>query len=250
MVRPEEVSELSTVVLVHGGMQGSWCWDLVRPELTARGVESVTVDLPITDPAAGAAEYADAIVAAADGLSSVVLVGHSMSGAALPVAAHRLPTAHLCFVCAVLPMPGRGIAEEFAADPDLASEAQAAYRFDELSRFTMDPVDARRVFFHDCDPGLAEWAALRLRPQASKVAVETTPLRDWPAVPCSYVLCTEDRSMPPQWARRAVPERLGVEPIELPGGHAPFLSRPGQLADVIVRIAKNPSMARRVQAAR
>jgi pimeloyl-ACP methyl ester carboxylesterase len=199
----------------------------------------VTVDLPITDPAAGASEYADAIVAAAEGLSSVVLVGHSMSGSALPVAAHRLPTAHLCFVCAVLPVPGRSIAEEFAADADLASEAQAAYRFDELSRFYMDPADAKRVFFHDCDDDLAEWAVGRLLPQASKVAVETTPLLEWPRVPCTYVLCTGDRSMPPQWARRVVPERLGVAPVELPGGHAPYLSRPAQLADIIVRITRN-----------
>lgn len=245
-----QVSELPAVVLVHGGMQGSWCWDLVVPELAGRGVKSVTADLPITDPAAGAAEYADAIVAAATGLPEVVLVGHSMSGSALPIAAHRLPTAHLVFVCAVLPIPGRSIAEEFAADPDLASEAQAAYRFDELSRFDMDPADAKRVFFHDCDPDLAEWAATRLRPQASKVAVETTPLLEWPKVPCTYVLCTDDRSMPPQWARRAVPERLGVTPIELSGGHAPFLSRPGQLADIIVRIVKNAAMAGAEQAAR
>ncbi len=32
-------------------------------------------------------------------------------------------------------------------------------------------------------------------------------------------------------------ERLGAEPIELPGGHSPFLSRPSELADMLDRLA-------------
>jgi hypothetical protein len=31
-------------------------------------------------------------------------------------------------------------------------------------------------------------------------------------------------------------ELLGVEPIELDGGHSPFLSRPRELSDVLVRL--------------
>jgi hypothetical protein len=29
---------------------------------------------------------------------------------------------------------------------------------------------------------------------------------------------------------------LGVEPLELEGGHSPFLSRPAELADILVRL--------------
>jgi hypothetical protein len=29
---------------------------------------------------------------------------------------------------------------------------------------------------------------------------------------------------------------LGVEPVELDGGHSPFLSRPAELADVLVSL--------------
>jgi hypothetical protein len=32
-------------------------------------------------------------------------------------------------------------------------------------------------------------------------------------------------------------EQLGVEPVELDGGHSPFLSRPDELAEVIARVA-------------
>ena len=64
---------------------------------------------------------------------------------------------------------------------------------------------------------------------------EVTPLQAWPNVPSGYIVCTEDRTAAPAWARRAARERLGVEPIELPGGHCPFLSRPERLAAVLAR---------------
>src|SRR2546422_2363261 len=38
------------------------------------------------------------------------------------------------------------------------------------------------------------------------------------------------RSFNPRWSRGASRRLLGVEPIEIPGGHCPFLSRPDLLA--------------------
>src|SRR5712691_978673 len=43
----------------------------------------------------------------------------------------------------------------------------------------------------------------------------------WPNVPASYIFCREDRTVRPEWARKAARERLGVAVIELPGGHRP-----------------------------
>ena len=37
----------------------------------------------------------------------------------------------------------------------------------------------------------------------------------------------------PDRSRRVSRERLGVEPVELPGSHSPFWSRPGKLAGVL-----------------
>lgn len=225
------------VVLVHGGMLGGWCWDQVAAALRQHDLESVQMDLPIEDAQAGAEVFADAVARAAGGHPAVVLVGHSLSGAFLPLAAHLLPARHMIFVCAALPVPGQSMAEQFATDPEMMSDAQKAFQFDDAGRFTMSAEDARRVYFHDCPDETAARAAARLRPQSSVIATEVSPLLAWPDVPCSYVLCTEDRAMPALWARRAVPERLHVTPVEIPGGHAPFLSRPGRLAGIIADIA-------------
>ena len=78
-----------SVVLVHGSYHGAWCWDLLTPELERRGYAVTAVDLPVSDPDAGASAYADAIVDQVDWSTPPVIVGHSMSTlVALHVAQH------------------------------------------------------------------------------------------------------------------------------------------------------------------
>jgi pimeloyl-ACP methyl ester carboxylesterase len=47
------------------------------------------------------------------------------------------------------------------------------------------------------------------------------------------VVCGEDRIVNPELSRRIARERLDADLVELPGGHSPFLSRPGELAAVL-----------------
>ena len=52
----------------------------------------------------------------------------------------------------------------------------------------------------------------------------------------SSILCRDERVIAPAWTRTMSRELLGVEPIALEGGHSPFLSRPAELANVLVRL--------------
>lgn len=226
-----------TVVLIHGAFGGPWYWDLVIPELRRLGLDSLAVDLPIDDPAAAAETFAELTAEAASGLDEAVVVAHSMSGTFAPLVAERLPAKHLIFVGAALPKVGMSLFEQFGQEPLMLGDAQAAFRYDDDARFSLSPEDAKRMLFHDSPESLADWASTRLRPQSSLIANETSPLKEWPDVPVSYILGTEDRMMPPAWARAAVPERLGVTPIEIPTGHAPFFSRPELLAGIIAEIS-------------
>lgn len=98
---------------------------------------------------------------------------------------------------------------------------------------SIDREGAAGAFFPDCDPADTEWAVAQLRPQGHAPA---TPLvAPWPAVPSSIIICTDDRGT--EHTRLCVAPRLGVEPIELPGGHSPFLSRPAHLAQVLDDLA-------------
>ncbi len=63
------------------------------------------------------------------------------------------------------------------------------------------------------------------------------PLTSWPDVPTKFVLCTEDRFFPPDFMRRIVSERLGITPDapdEIAAGHCVALSRPQELADLLL----------------
>jgi hypothetical protein len=99
------------------------------------------------------------------------------------------------------------------------------------------------LFYHDCPADLGRWAARRLRRQNWRVSQEKTPLATFPEVPVSSIICTEDRVVDPAWSRAAAHSVLGVEPIELSGGHSPFLAQPAGLAELL----HEASMRRHIQ---
>jgi len=66
------------------------------------------------------------------------------------------------------------------------------------------------------------------RPYAEPCALEV-----FPCTPASYIVCTDDRLVNPDWSRRVARKRLNADVIELPGGHSPFLSRPDDLATLL-----------------
>ncbi|HEY1486097.1 MAG TPA: alpha/beta fold hydrolase, partial [Micromonosporaceae bacterium] len=95
---------MTTYGLVHGAWHSSWHWHLLEAALHDRGGHAVTVDLPCTDSAAGASEYADLIVEALASIDDdVVLVGHSLGGLTIPLVAARRPIRRLIFLNAMLP---------------------------------------------------------------------------------------------------------------------------------------------------
>ncbi|MEA2972698.1 MAG: hypothetical protein QOG82_1156, partial [Actinomycetota bacterium] len=76
-------------------------------------------------------------------------------------------------------------------------------------------------------------AARQLRRQSWNPANKERPLKALPTAPAAYVLCTDDRCVSPGWSRRVARSRLGVDPIELPGGHSPMLVDPDLIADML-----------------
>jgi hypothetical protein len=224
-------------VLVHGAYHGAWCWDELRAELERGGHSSTAVDLPNEDPDAGAERYVDEIIHAIPRTSdAVVMVGHSLAGLSLPIAASRTRTAMTIYLCALLPVPGLSWDAQ-RADMDTGFRPSAPAVEHEDGSASWPEEGAVEIFFHDCAPEVARAAAKRLRRQHWKITQELTPLRQWPAVRTAYILCTDDRIVSRAYARRAAHLQLGIDPVELPGGHSPFLSRPTELARTLVREA-------------
>lgn len=231
------------IALVHGSYHGAWCWDFLRPELERLGHRVATVDLPISDTTLGASEYADAVSAAIDaGLgpgSMPVVVGHSMAGLILPIVASRRAVARLVFLAAFLPVPGRSANDQRAHERIDGLLPPKVAEWTDLGDdvWMVGPRTATELFYHDAPAAVARWATQRLRPQAYRVLQEVTPLQAWPQVTSSSIVCRDDRAINPAWVRAAARERLGIDPIELEGGHSPFLTRPADLARIIDSLA-------------
>jgi hypothetical protein len=224
-------------VLVHGSYHGAWCWEDLRAELARGGHASTAVDLPTEDPDAGAELYVDEILHMIPRRAGeVVMVAHSLAGLSVPIAASRTRTAMTIYLCAILPVPGLSWEGQRADFTTGFTPSESAIGNDDGSA-SWPERGAIEVFYHDCSPEVAQMAAKRLRRQHWKITREITPLRQWPAVRAAYILCADDRMVATAYSRRAARLQLGVDPIELPGGHSPFLSRPRVLAQTLVRVA-------------
>jgi pimeloyl-ACP methyl ester carboxylesterase len=196
------------------------------------------VDLPCEDGTATFEEYAEVVVRAldAEALEEVVVVGHSLAGLTIPLVAARRPVSRLIYLCALVPIPGRSFAEQLGIEPDTLRpgyEAGLSEPDDQSRTHWLDEGVARSVLYADCDEEDARAAFERLRPQARTPYAHPCPIDAFPSTPRTYVLCSEDRLVNSNRARKVARERLDAEVVELPGSHSPFLSRPGELAEVL-----------------
>jgi pimeloyl-ACP methyl ester carboxylesterase len=220
------------VALVHGSYHGAWCWDLLRPELERLGHRVTAIDLPISDPTLGAAEYARTVEDALEPGTAPVLVGHSMAGLVVPLVAAERPIRRLIFLAAFLPSPGRSANDQRTSEPIDGRIQPTTAEWIDLGEdvWMVGPKTATELFFPDATPAVARWATQRLRPQSYRVFTEVTPLTAWPDVESRSIVCRDDRAINPAWLRAASRDRLGVEPVDISGGHSPFLTRPVELA--------------------
>ena len=221
------------ILLVHGAWHGPWCWQPLVEELQARGRRVATVALPSCDddPArrGGLHEDAAALEAAVALLDGPALIcAHSYGGMVLSAA--DLPAArihHLVYLAAFVPQPGLPLVAHFPALPpyvELRPDGSVAFRT-EL---------AREVFYGDCSEAVAAWATARLvlHSQAAVTTPIAAPL--WQRQPFSYLLCSQDRTIPPEIQRGFAAGAQRV--IELDSSHSPMLSMPERLAGILAAL--------------
>ena len=251
-------------ILIHGGFHGAWCWERVVPELKNLGYEAVALDLPGHGErsAERPTNYFGRVGPILEVLQPCdVLVGHSGGGYDISVAANYAPekVAHLIYLAAGLPVEGKSVVEATggATERDAAGTERATKLMDDSSgmlRFIRPLPDgtmewhsregAREFFYHDCDEATVDWAFERLTPGISPFPGEKLHLSTfWEAqLPRSYILCKQDRSKPFVMSRDVI-RRLGVHPATIDASHSPFLSRPRELAELLVTAAKSKPTA-------
>jgi len=229
---------MADFVLVHGGLHGASCWDLLRPELERRGHRTFAMDLPIDQPGVYMDGYAEAALKAIEGqvVDDAFLVGHSMGGMVIPRMAHKMPKARLIFLCA-----GFANTSEEERLESLSATTGDFFGWlivDGQGRCTMSRENAIAAFYQDVEPEIADRAVAGLRPQWAEAFNKVDPIAPYADRVAQVIYTTEDRIIDPERHCRMSDERFGITPVALPGGHSPFLSHPAKLAEVLSEVAR------------
>jgi pimeloyl-ACP methyl ester carboxylesterase len=240
---------MARFVLVHGAFGGAWCWEPVLTALEAAGHTVDALDLPGGGDDRTPVEEIT-LQACAGRVRNVldsrpedaVLVAHSMGGVVATQAVGSDPAgiASLIFVAAFMPGNGQSLLDltrlpEGANDMIQASivvegQPPVAILSDEA---------AAAAIYQRCTDEQRAWALPQRRPQA--VAAFETPVSVdeelLATIPRSYVLTTQDRSIPPALQRRMIREHPCRRVIELDTDHAPYLSATDDLVAALIELA-------------
>jgi hypothetical protein len=104
----------------------------------------------------------------------------------------------------------------------------------------------RDALYGDVPSAVAEAAIALLTPDApARIALEATVLTPdgWGSAPRSYVVCTQDMAIRPALQRRFIADsaafpRNPTTVYTLDAAHSPFLSMPGQVADIVLKLGR------------
>lgn len=225
----------SDVVLVHGAWHGGWCYERVVDLLTADGVRVIAPDLPGhgDDPGPFTDLHGDAarLTAALDGLSDVVLLGHSYGGAVITEAGGHDAVRHLVYLGALALDRGETCSRAAFAEsagishegrPDLAR----SLLFHDDGTSSLLP-EAATCLYQDCGPEDVAWAMARVGPQPMLNLAQEPAAVAWRRTPSTYVVCADDQTIHPD-LQRILACRCTTS-VEWATGHSPFLSRPEQV---------------------
>jgi pimeloyl-ACP methyl ester carboxylesterase len=207
---------MATFVLVHGAWHGAWCWHEVGRELEARGHRVETPHLPCDEPGLSVEDC----VAFVGSHPDAIVVGHSLGAqiVALVDAGTRVYLGGL--------LPTGHVASQ-AFHPRFGG-----FLRDELDRsYWPDADTCAACMYPDCTRAQSDAAFVQLRRQSRLEPVAAgLDQRD-------VVLATmRDLAIDPAWQVRTA-RAAGARLVEIETGHSPFLTHPGELADVLDGLA-------------
>lgn len=217
-----------TVVLVHGAWADGTSWQKVIPFLLNRNIAVVAVQNPTTslaDDVTATKRILDAI----DG--PIVLVGHSWGGAVITEAGNDPKVKALVYVAAFAPNVGETVGDQVgahASPPGLAHIINDGNGFLKLSA---------EGWIHDVGQDLPEDEARLLSvvqpPLSASTFADKITQAAWATRPTWYIVSTDDRIVSVELEQKLA-ATMGAKTTELQASHLSLLSRPTEVANVII----------------
>lgn len=214
-------------VLIPGAGGRAWYWHLLARGLVARGHRAIPVELPADDDTKGLSDYAQTVHDAVSAAGEVVIVAASLGAFTAPLVAGSLPTAAMVLVNPMIPVPGETPGAWWGNTGAVDARRERASRLGYPVEF-----DPGAYLFHDVPAEVLATASAKGE-QSQRPFRDPCTFTAWPAA-TTVISARDDRFFPLEFQQQLARERLGVEPVVVPGGHLIALGHPDELTTAIV----------------
>lgn len=218
------------VVLVHGAWADGSSWAQVIPRLQAAGLHVTAVQNPLTSLQDSVAATHRAL-ALQDG--PTVLVAHSWGGTVISEVGTDPKVTGLVYVAARAPDAN----EDFVALSQKFPTGAVRAGIQEHDGFTRLSEDAfLKYFANGVEPTAAKVLYAVQEPTAASIFAGRTTAAAWRGKPSWYAVSKLDQTINPD-LQRFLARRMDATTIELEAGHLSLVSKPDQIADLILAAA-------------
>jgi pimeloyl-ACP methyl ester carboxylesterase len=222
-----------TVVLVHGAFADGSSWEKVIPLLQAKGLKVVAVQNPLTSLADDVAA-AKRVIDAQSG--PVILVGHSWGGTVITDAGGHDKVAALVYVAAFAPDVGESTDDLGKDGPP--PPGSASIHPDAAGFLYLTPAGVAKDFAQDLPAAQTKVMAATQGPVFAKAFGEKVTNAAWKTKPSWFIVAEKDRMIQPE-LERAMAKKINAKTSALPTSHVAMLSRPKEVAAVILAAAES-----------
>ena len=227
------MTEVTNVVLVHGGFVDGSGWQGVYDLLRADGFNVSVVQNPTRSLEEDVA-LTRRVLDKQDG--PAILVGHSYGGAVITEAGTHEKVAGLVYIAAFVPDQGESVNSLIAGFPTDGPQPPILPPQDGF--LLLDREKFHASFAGDLSAEQAAFMADSQVPWGLGALGGTISDAAWRSKPSYAVVSTDDHMIPPS-AQRTMAERAGATVTETPGSHAVYVSNPRAVANVIAQAARS-----------
>jgi pimeloyl-ACP methyl ester carboxylesterase len=220
-----------TVILVHGAFADGSSWAKVIPLLQAKGLNVVAVQNPLSSLAADV-DAANRVIEAQTG--PVILVGHSYGGVVITQAGAHPKVAALVYVAAFAPPKDESVNGLGKGQP--APPWSGSIKTDSGGYLSLTPEGIAKFFAQDLPAKEIAVLAATQGPTFGGAFDDKVTATAYSAKPSWYVVAKQDRMIPPD-LEMAMAKAINAKITEVDASHVAMLSKPKEVADVILAAA-------------
>ena len=228
------MSGRANVVLVHGAWADGSCWSKVILLLQAQGITVTAAQIPLTSLTDDIAVTKRLLAMQSE---PAVLVGHSYGGAVITGAAMGVSRVKaLVYVTAFGLEEAESLESLSKAGPPSAGSAAIAP--DAFGYLWINREQFHKAFAADVTNDESAVMAAVQRPLSIASFTERAGPPAWKHIPSWYLVCTNDRMIPPA-AQQFLAVRMKATERTVASSHAPFMAHPQEVANIILEAVES-----------